>query len=394
MAFASVLEATKSGQDFAEVVKEYSDNEIDKETGGDMGWIDRIGEFRLFYNQAEKVEIGQVATELVETRNSLNIIKVNDKRENGEEVNARHLLICYKGMDRCENEITQEEDLEIINGLKERASSETFVALVKENSTEPGAESSGCDLGWFRKGQNVPEFEEVVFSMETGTVSEVVETQFGYHLIYKEDQRPITEYKLARVYIQTKTELDILPPQDPWKNTGLTGAHLEKSRVEFDPNTTAVTVSLEFNNEGKKLFADITERNVNKSIAILIDGMSPVDTNGNGEIDQFDVYAPRVNEPIKEGKASITGNFDINEARELSINLNAGALPVPIKLISQQTIGASLGLESIQKSLLAGIVGLIIVAIFMLGFYRLPGLVAVVALMVYGVFRKPRLKNR
>lgn len=365
------LTAARGEQDFAEVVREYSDNEIDKETGGDMGWVSSAGEFVPLYEAATQIEVGQVASDLIQTYDGLNVIKVNDKRENGEEVKARHLLVCYQGADRCETDTTKDEAFQIINDLKERASTETFVELVKENSTEPNSENSGGDLGWFVRGQMVPEFEEVVFDMESNTISGVVETQFGYHLIYKEDQRPVTEYKLSRIYIKTKNAFDILPPQDPWKNTGLTGAQLKNSRVEFDPNTTAAQVGLEFNDEGKKLFAEITERNIGKPVAIYLDGQP--------------ISVPVVNEAIKEGRAVITGDFDINEAKTLSRRLNAGALPVPINLISQQTVGASLGLESLQKSLFAGIVGLIIVALFMLIYYRLPGLIAVIALLIYGV---------
>jgi preprotein translocase subunit SecD len=108
---------------------------------------------------------------------------------------------------------------------------------------------------------------------------------------------------------------------------------------------------------------------VGKPVAIFLDGTP--------------ISVPTVNEPIREGKAVITGRFDIKEAKQLVENLSAGALPVPITLLSQQTVGASLGKESLQKSLWAGVIGIIAVAIFMLLFYRLPGLMAVLALVVY-----------
>jgi preprotein translocase subunit SecD len=128
---------------------------------------------------------------------------------------------------------------------------------------------------------------------------------------------------------------------------------------------------LEFNDEGKTLFAEITKRNVGKPVAIYLDN-SPISV-------------PRVNEPITDGRAVISGNFSIQDAKLLAQRLNAGALPVPVQLVSQQTVGATLGGESLKQSLFAGMIGLIAVAFFMILFYRLPGLFAVVALLIYGV---------
>jgi len=366
-ALAEVVE----GKDFSEAVREYSDNEIDKETGGDMGWINHNSNDSHLVASAEKTEIGQVYPEVITGTNSFQIIKVNDKREEGKEVQASHILICWQGTTRCESEINQDEALAQINEIKEKAHADNFEALAKEYSTDPTAQANGGDLGWFSSGQMVPEFEEPAFAMQNGEISDVIETQFGYHLILKIDERPITEYKLSQIYINTKTETDILPAQDAWKNTELTGAQLESAQVQFDPNTSIPSVSLEFDDEGKKLFADITTRNVGQPVAIFLDNEP--------------ISVPTVNEPIKEGKAVITGSFSIDEAKTLSMRLNAGALPVPISLISQQTVGASLGHESIEQSLWAGIIGLILVAIFMIAYYRLPGLLSVVALVIYGV---------
>ena len=128
---------------------------------------------------------------------------------------------------------------------------------------------------------------------------------------------------------------------------------------------------MQFNDEGKKLFAEITARNVGKPVAIFLDNQP--------------ISIPRVNEAITGGEAVITGNFDLTEAKQLTQRLNAGALPVPITLISQQTVGASLGSESLQKSLFAGLIGFVLVIIFMILYYRLPGFLAVVALLVYAV---------
>ncbi len=150
--------------------------------------------------------------------------------------------------------------------------------------------------------------------------------------------------------------------------TGLTGAQFERADIDFG-QTGQPTILLSFNNEGKKLFGEITARNVGKQVAIFLDGQV--------------LSAPVVQQKITSGQATITGSFTVDEAKELKKNLNAGALPVPINLISQANIGASLGNESVQFSLLAGLIGLLGVAIFMLLYYRLMGVVAIVALTIY-----------
>ena len=164
-------------------------------------------------------------------------------------------------------------------------------------------------------------------------------------------------------------------PQGPFfQPTSLTGRHLKRADVSFDPQTHKPMVSLEFNDEGKKLFAEITERNVGKLVAIYLDHLP--------------ISVPVVNEPIRDGKAVISGgSFEgaegLKEAKLLAQRLNAGALPVPIKLISQQSVGASLGKASLDKSFFAAIVGLIVLSLFMIIYYRLPGLLAVFSLGIY-----------
>ena len=156
-----------------------------------------------------------------------------------------------------------------------------------------------------------------------------------------------------------------------FKMTKLTGQHLNKAELLFDQQTNQPTISLEFNDEGKKLFAEITEKNVGKPIAIFLDGGV--------------ISAPTVNEPIRDGNAIISGQFTLEEAKELAMRLNAGALPVPIELLSQNTIGATLGKSSVEKSFLAGLIGLLLVSIFMIIYYRLPGVLAVLALGFYAL---------
>ncbi len=153
--------------------------------------------------------------------------------------------------------------------------------------------------------------------------------------------------------------------------TELGGADLKAARVAFDQNTGQPTVSLEFTPEGSEKFASITERLIGQPLAIVLDGL-PVST-------------PVVQEKISGGTAQISGNFTLEEAKNLVIQLNAGALPVPVKLVEERTVGATLGAESIQKSITAGIIGLAMVLLFMILVYGRFGVVASTGLIIFGV---------
>ena len=161
--------------------------------------------------------------------------------------------------------------------------------------------------------------------------------------------------------------------QDPcFRPTKLTGQYLERAQVVTNPTTGAIEISLQFDEEGTKLFADITERNVGQVVGIYLDGLP--------------VSLPNVNEAITGGQAVISGTFTPEEARALVRNLNAGALPVPVELISQQRVGAALGAESLSDSVKAGIVGFLAVLLFLVLVYRLSGVFAVLSLGVYVAF--------
>jgi preprotein translocase subunit SecD len=190
-------------------------------------------------------------------------------------------------------------------------------------------------------------------------------------------QVPFLEFKEQRTDAETKAIIDeynktkTLTDDPYYKSTGLTGKQLVKASVTFDQTTYKPQVNLELNADGAKLFAEITKRDIGKRVAIYLDGQP--------------ISEPTVQTEIPNGNAVITGSFSVAEAKALAGRMNAGALPVPIKLISQQTIGASLGNDSLNKSLKAGLYGLLLVALFMILYYRLPGIVAVMALLVYGV---------
>jgi len=151
--------------------------------------------------------------------------------------------------------------------------------------------------------------------------------------------------------------------------TELTGRYVQSAQVVFDQTTTRPYISLELDEEGAAFFETITERNIGRPLAIFLDG----------EL----ITAPTVSEKISGGRAQITGDFTVPEARTLVQRFNAGALPAPIALVNQETVGASLGADSLQQMIRSGFWGTIIVMIFMILYYRTRGVFASFALAIY-----------
>lgn len=186
----------------------------------------------------------------------------------------------------------------------------------------------------------------------------------------------------AKKYLGETAELEFKKPAGADKNgnikwlpTGLTGKDLKKASIENSGQNGEWVVSLEFTLEGAKKFADLTGQLVGQQMAIFF----------NGELQS----APRINEPIPSGRAQITGGgkggFEYKEAKEMVDFLNAGALPVPAKIIEENSVGPTLGADSIHKSVVAGVIGVSLVMLFMIFYYRLPGAIASIALVVYSV---------
>lgn len=185
-------------------------------------------------------------------------------------------------------------------------------------------------------------------------------------------QTPVLEFRLAR---EGAEEILTTNPQasieELFVSTGLTGRYLERARVEFNQTTNAPLVTLDFNDEGSELFAKLTRENRGEILAIILDGAI--------------ISAPVIQDEITDGTAQITGTFTPEDARDLVRNLNYGALPVPIELTNSQTIGATLGEAALNASVHAGIIGLITLSVFLILWYRLPGVISVVALACYVV---------
>ncbi|MFA7365033.1 MAG: peptidylprolyl isomerase [Patescibacteria group bacterium] len=239
----------------------------------------------------------------------------------------------------------------------------------------PGTENDG-GLGWLSEDSD-PFVYDIVKDYEVGDFSEIVDADNFIAILKVEDKRVnseggFDEYSVRQILLEKMTENDLMSFVDGnWKNTELSGKNLKRAVLQFDPNTNVPEVSLEFDDEGAKLFEEITDRNVGRPVAIYLD--------------DYPISVPNVNEKISGGKAVISGNFSITEAKELVTRLKAGALPVPIELISQKTVGATLGHQSVVDSLEAGILGLILVALFMLLVYRFFGISSVLSLVIYGL---------
>jgi preprotein translocase subunit SecD len=160
-------------------------------------------------------------------------------------------------------------------------------------------------------------------------------------------------------------------PSATLKATNLTGADLQSAQVVFDSKTGKPTISIQFTKDGGNKFADITGRNVGKQLPIILDNQV--------------ISAPVVEGQITGGSAQITGSFSIDEAKQLAIQLNAGALPVPVNLIQETTVGATLGAASVRQSVLAGIVGAVMVCLFMILEYGRLGVIADIGLFIFAV---------
>ena len=163
------------------------------------------------------------------------------------------------------------------------------------------------------------------------------------------------------------------PNPDAFIDVGLTGKLLSRASVQFQ-NTGGVgiqqpVIQVDFNSEGAQIFSDLTKNNIGRLIAIFLDGAV--------------ISAPVVQSHIPNGKAIISGNFTNDSAKQLARDINLGALPVPIELASTQTIGATLGSEAVEAGLVAGLVGFVMLSIFMILWYRMPGVVAVASLLIY-----------
>lgn len=317
-----------------------------------------------------------------------------------EEADVSHILVAYKGANAAPANVTRtkEEALAKARSLKQQLTNgANFEQLARNNSDGPSAQNAG-KLGPIARGQLVPSFEQVAFTQAPGIISDPVETPFGYHLIRVDkavnrtpdrasfdvltvtgenaldratgmlNQMQSGQISREEAAVQVRTLFFSLMPTG-WKDTQLDGKHFRAASVTLDPTTNLPVVQIIFDEEGGKLFQELTKRNIGKPIAIFV----------GGEL----VSAPMVQTEISGGTAVITGSQNLAEARLLAQDLNTGAIPAPIYLAGQRTVEASLGDDALRNSVLAGLAGIVVVMLYMFLVYRFLGLIANLALLIY-----------
>lgn len=375
----TVLDRARAGEDFALLAAEFSIDAATKANGGYIGFVksDDI-EFDGLVEQIESKGLRTgVISGLYEGTSRMHVVKYLSKKTESEP-RVSHILVCYEGAPGCTQTRTKEEAFALANTLKSEATTRNFADLAKTNSDDPGSKDLGGDLEYIARGEMIPVFEDAAYGLRDTKISDVIESEFGYHILYRVGSRPARSYEIAHIEMPWTTASDVLTV-DPWKDTALSGKDLKHAQIAFDQTTGAPLVILQFNEYGTELFSELTKENVGKVIGIFLDGEA--------------ITTPVVNEAIYGGEATISGNFTIAEAKLLVQRLNAGALPVPIAVVSQQTIGPTLGAESLDFSVKAGLVGFMLVALFMALYYRLAGVVAVAALAGYGLLNLALFKT-
>lgn len=190
-------------------------------------------------------------------------------------------------------------------------------------------------------------------------------------LIGSTAQLTFQEFSTPEAVLSNSEEATAAARLPTFIETGLTGSDVRKASVQFNPENGQPEVLLEFKDQGRQKFAEISRRNVGRQVAILLD--------------QEVLSAPVIQTPILDGNAVISGNFTIDSAKQFAIAINSGALPVPITLVEQRNVGPTLGAVEVQRSVFAGIAGLIAVMVFMVAYYGRLGLIACAGLLIYGL---------
>jgi protein-export membrane protein SecD len=338
------------------------------------------------------------------------ILYVRTRNEPREEMAASHILISYKGAVRAEADVvrTKEEARTVIEEIQgQLENNANFERLARERSDGPSAQAGG-GLGAFTRGTNAPAFDQAAFALKNvGDLSDIVETEFGYHIIRLDSapksvpgslsffelvmggenpdatQTELLE-KLEKREVTKKEEqiplrsilFSFLPTG--WKDTPLDGKHFRRASVTSDPTTGIPVVQIVFDAEGGRIFQELTKKNIGKPIAIFV----------GGEL----ISAPTVQAEIAGGTAVITGSRNFDEANTLAQDLNTGAIPAPIHLVGQTTVEATLGKAALDQSLKTALLGFLLVAGYMIWYYRVLGVIATIALAIYSLVFAALLK--
>lgn len=319
-----------------------------------------------------------------------------------EEVAASHILVAYSGASGAGPAVTRtkEEAVRKVQELKQQLTAGARFEDLAQRQSDGESGKNGGSLGTFARGTLMPAFEEVAFSAPIGQISDSVETPFGFHLI-RVDRAPRKTPDQATIDTLTVTGADAVARANTflsrmqtgrltrqeehirlrflffslkptgWQDTALDGKHFKTASVTTDPTLNLPVVQIVFDAEGGKIFQQLTKRNVGKRIAIFV----------GGEL----VSAPTVQQEISGGTAIITGSRTFEEARTLAQDLNTGAIPAPIYLSGQRTVEATLGAQAVQTSVKAGLVGTIVLMIYLIFAYRFLGVIGNIALLIYGI---------
>lgn len=217
--------------------------------------------------------------------------------------------------------------------------------------------------------------DETMKSVQAVLEKRINETGVAEPIVQRQGERRII-VELAGIDDPEKAVIDLIQPaylefKNELGQTLVTGADLKNALEARDPNTGQVEVALTFTKEGTAKFAQASTANVGKPIGIYLDNQL--------------LQNPVVQGPITTGQARITGYEDLPEAHTIAILLNSGALPVQLDVMEKRTVGPQLGQDSLDRSVNAGIVGLVAILVFMIVYYRIPGLIADLALIFYGL---------
>jgi protein-export membrane protein SecD len=348
------LKAIKDGADFALKGKEEEQNDPVKVTYTESEWKFKDEVNADLADKLFSLKKGDVYQGTIETKGEytvtaegqfvemtgLNLVKLIDEQTvertitNQRAVEVSHILVAYQGASRADAAITRTKEEakaraeEALGKVKGGAKFEDIANEYTDDAS--GKEKGGLLITPAGEGTYTQVFESAALALtEKGQLTDLVETEFGYHIIQAGTITPASEKKENQKQVKfAKLFYSTVP--DSWKDTALSGQHFKHADVQFN-QVYQPYVSIEFNDEGAKLFEEITGRNIGKPLAIFVGGDM--------------ISAPNVNSKIAGGKAVIEGSFSLEEATNLARDLNTGAIPAPIVLAGQYTIGASLGQE-------------------------------------------------
>lgn len=423
---------------FEAVAKEYVNNEAPSSL---IRSSSEEAKKQYIANALETMATGQVS-DVLDTEDGYVLLKMTNKSPKGAEaVKASHILFLTeketplqtvsagateeqkKAIETANADITKKNtDIKAKNEkakadadkvlAEAKANPEKFADLAAQYSQEPGAKDSKGNLGIFPRGQMVKEFEDAAFALNEGEISAVVQSEFGYHIIKMEAKKPADqtlaevqkivfcyegakdvscsaskvtkeeakkkadeamkkareEKKYSYSYLLFSTQPEEWEPA-MIEGKQLTGEYFKRADVMYQQGRLDPIVSIEFTPEGGLLFEQLTEKYSGQAMGIFVGGKL--------------ISAPRINQKITGGSAIIEGGFDPKSAADLARELNTGAIPAPISLVGEEIVGPELGQDALQKSVMAGVIGFALLSLFMIWQYRLSGVIAVAALLIY-----------